>query len=58
MVGKGTNMRRWVKIVIFPLVSLGSVFARMSGEGFPLRRAVGKLFTEVLLPFMVWILKT
>lgn len=51
-------MRQRVEIVIFPLVSLGSVFARMAGEGFPLRRAAGKLFTEVLFPFLLWILKT
>lgn len=58
MVGKGTNMRQWVEIVIFPLVSLGSVLHAWLGKVFPLRRAVGKLFTEVLFPFLVWILKT
>lgn len=53
MVGKGINMRVYVKMVIFPPVSLGSVFAHIIEEGFPLRRATGKLFTEVLFPFLV-----
>lgn len=49
MVGKGTNMRQWVEIVIFPLVSLGSVFARMTGEGFSLEEGSWKAFHRSLV---------
>lgn len=58
MVGKNTNMRWWVKIIIFSLVPCDRVFGHMAGEGFPLRSAVGKIFTKVLFPFLLWILKT
>lgn len=53
MVGKNTNMRWWVKIIVFSLVPCDRVFGHMAGEGFPLRSAVGKIFTKVLFPFLL-----
>lgn len=47
VVGKDTNMSKWVEmVVIFPLVSLGSVLVHRAGEGFVLRRPVGKHFNK------------